>query len=66
MGDSIKDLYKGYAKRSFLKGVRVLLILYVIFTVVGYVLGTTQLSKFDFIIRIMKIAFISFAFSDKS
>ncbi|WP_275602229.1 TrbL/VirB6 family protein [Wolbachia endosymbiont of Onchocerca gibsoni] len=65
IGDSIKDLYKGYAK-GLSQGIRVLLILYVIFTVVGYVLGTTQLSKFDFIIRIMKIAFISFAFSDKS
>lgn len=43
-----------------------MLILYVTFTVVGYMLGTIQLSKFDFIIRIFKIAFIAFAFSDRS
>ncbi|WP_264330984.1 TrbL/VirB6 family protein [Wolbachia endosymbiont (group B) of Erebia ligea] len=62
---SVEDLYKGYA-RGLLQGVRALLILYVIFTVVGYMLGTIQLSKFDFIIRIFKIAFIAFAFSDRS
>ncbi|MFJ5423114.1 TrbL/VirB6 family protein, partial [Wolbachia endosymbiont of Drosophila barbarae] len=43
-----------------------LLTLYVIFTVVGYMLGTIQLSKFDFIVRMFKIAFIAFAFSDRS
>ncbi|WP_419214630.1 type IV secretion system protein [Wolbachia endosymbiont of Rhagoletis cingulata] len=62
---SVEDLYKGYA-RGLLQGVRALLILYVIFTVVGYMLGTIQLSKFDFIVRMMKIAFIAFAFSDRS
>ncbi|WP_343289238.1 type IV secretion system protein [Wolbachia endosymbiont of Encarsia formosa] len=62
---SVEDLYKGYA-RGLLQGVRALLILYVIFTVVCYMLGTIQLSKFDFIIRIFKIAFIAFAFSDRS
>lgn len=60
-----KISYEGYA-RGLLQGVRALLILYVIFTVVGYMLGTIQLSKFDFIIRIFKIAFIAFAFSDRS
>ncbi|MGL9732477.1 MAG: type IV secretion system protein [Wolbachia sp.] len=65
IGDSVEDLYKGYAK-GFLQGVRALLTLYIIFTVVGYMLGMIQLSKFDFIIRIMKIAFIAFAFSDNS
>jgi type IV secretion system protein VirB6 len=65
IGNSVKDLYKGYAK-GFLQGVRALLTLYIIFTVVGYMLGTIQLSKFDFIVRMMKIAFIAFAFSDKS
>ncbi|WP_246214304.1 TrbL/VirB6 family protein [Wolbachia endosymbiont of Cruorifilaria tuberocauda] len=65
IGDSIKDLYKGYAKGLF-QGVRALLILYVIFTTTGYMLGITQLSKFDFIIKMMKIAFIAFAFSDRS
>lgn len=65
IGDSVKDSYKGYA-RGLLQGVRALLILYVIFTVVGYMLGTIQLSKFDFIVRMMKIAFIAFAFSDRS
>lgn len=65
IGDSVKDSYKGYA-RGLLQGVRALLTLYVIFTVVGYMLGTIQLSKFDFIVRMMKIAFIAFAFSDKS
>ncbi|AZU37283.1 conjugal transfer protein TrbL [Wolbachia endosymbiont of Bemisia tabaci] len=65
IGDSVKDSYKGYA-RGLLQGVRALLILYVIFTIVGYMLGTIQLSKFDFIVRMMKIAFIAFAFSDRS
>ncbi|WP_264328745.1 TrbL/VirB6 family protein [Wolbachia endosymbiont (group A) of Andrena hattorfiana] len=65
IGDSVKDSYKGYA-RGLLQGVRALLTLYVIFTVVGYMLGTIQLSKFDFIVRIFKIAFIAFAFSDRS
>jgi type IV secretion system protein VirB6 len=65
IGDSIKDSYKGYA-RGLLQGVRALLTLYVIFTVVGYMLGTIQLSKFDFIVRMFKIAFIAFAFSDRS
>lgn len=63
--DGIKIPYEGYRK-GLLHGVRALLILYVIFTVVGYMLGTIQLSKFDFIIRIFKIAFIAFAFSDRS
>ncbi len=65
IGDSVKDSYKGYA-RGLLQGVRALLPLYVIFTVVGYMLGTIQLSKFDFIVRMFKIAFIAFAFSDRS
>lgn len=64
-GDSVKDSYKGYA-RGLLQGVRALLTLYVIFTVVDYMLGTIQLSKFDFIVRMFKIAFIAFAFSDRS
>ncbi|MCA7010138.1 TrbL/VirB6 family protein [Wolbachia endosymbiont of Tribolium confusum] len=63
--DGIKIPYEGYGK-GLLQGIRALLILYVIFTVVGYMLGTIQLSKFDFIIRIFKIAFIAFAFSDRS
>jgi|GEM_PF-4604022 len=65
IGDNVKNLYKGYAKGLF-QGVRALLTLYIIFTVVGYMLGMMQLSKFDFIVRMMKIAFIAFAFSDKS
>ncbi|WP_264707326.1 TrbL/VirB6 family protein [Wolbachia endosymbiont (group A) of Acrocera orbiculus] len=65
IGDSVKDSYKGYA-RGLLQGVRALLTLYVIFTIVGYMLGTIQLSKFDFIVRMFKIAFIAFAFSDRS
>ncbi|MDM8335535.1 TrbL/VirB6 family protein [Wolbachia pipientis] len=65
IADSVKDSYKGYA-RGLLQGVRALLTLYVIFTVVGYMLGTIQLSKFDFVIRMLKIAFITFAFSDRS
>ncbi|QUI60791.1 type IV secretion system protein [Wolbachia endosymbiont of Spodoptera picta] len=63
--DGIKIPYEGYRK-GLLQGIRALLILYVTFTVVGYMLGTIQLSKFDFIIRIFKIAFIVFAFSDRS
>ncbi|MDE5060706.1 MULTISPECIES: TrbL/VirB6 family protein [Wolbachia] len=63
--DNVKDSYKGYIK-GLLQGVRALLTLYVIFTVVGYMLGTIQLSKFDFIVRMFKIAFIAFAFSDRS
>ncbi|GFQ72415.1 uncharacterized protein RT0029 [Trichonephila clavata] len=65
IGNSVKDSYKGYA-RGLLQGVRALLTLYVIFTVVSYMLGTIQLSKFDFIVRMFKIAFIAFAFSDRS
>ncbi|WCR57950.1 TrbL/VirB6 family protein [Wolbachia endosymbiont of Ctenocephalides felis wCfeJ] len=65
IGNSIEESYKGYAK-GLLQGVRALLTLYIIFTVVGYMLGTLQLSKFDFIVRVMKIAFIAFVFSDKS
>ncbi|AOV87612.1 conjugal transfer protein TrbL [Wolbachia endosymbiont of Drosophila incompta] len=65
IGDSVKDSYKGYA-RGLLQGVRALLTLYIIFTVIGYMLGTIQLSKFDFIVRMFKIAFIAFAFSDRS
>jgi type IV secretion system protein VirB6 len=62
---NVENSYKGYIK-GLLQGVRALLTLYVIFTVVGYMLGTIQLSKFDFIVRMFKIAFIAFAFSDKS
>ncbi|OAM00203.1 type IV secretion system protein [Wolbachia endosymbiont of Dactylopius coccus] len=65
IGDSVKDSYKGYIE-GLLQGVRALLTLYVIFTVIGYMLGTIQLSKFDFIVRMFKIAFIAFAFSDRS
>ncbi|WP_265023997.1 TrbL/VirB6 family protein [Wolbachia endosymbiont (group A) of Epagoge grotiana] len=65
IGDSVKDSYKGYIKGLF-QGVRALLTLYVIFTFIGYMLGTIQLSKFDFIVRMFKIAFIAFAFSDRS
>ncbi|WP_250295007.1 TrbL/VirB6 family protein [Wolbachia endosymbiont of Oedothorax gibbosus] len=63
--NSVGDSYEGYRK-GLLQGVRALLTLYVIFTVVGYMLGTIQLSKFDFIVRMFKIAFIAFAFSDRS
>lgn len=61
-------VYSSYEvyRKSLLQAVRALLTLYVIFTVVGYMLGTVQLSKFDFIIRMTKIAFIAFVFSDKS
>ncbi|WP_341807812.1 type IV secretion system protein [Wolbachia endosymbiont (group E) of Neria commutata] len=62
---SMYSSYEEYRK-GLLQGVRALLTLYVIFTVVGYMLGTVQLSKFDFIIRMTKIAFIAFVFSDKS
>ncbi|NUY39237.1 conjugal transfer protein TrbL [Wolbachia endosymbiont of Litomosoides brasiliensis] len=65
IGDSVKVSYEGYVK-GLLQGVRALLTLYVIFTVVGYTLGTIQLNKFDFIVRVMKIAFIAFALSDRS
>lgn len=71
--DAIKELFKGDVESSYkgyikglLQGVRALLTLYVIFTIVGYMLGTIQISKFDFIVRMMKIAFIAFAFSDRS
>ncbi|QOD38510.1 TrbL/VirB6 family protein [Candidatus Wolbachia massiliensis] len=63
--NNVSDSYEGYRK-GLLQGVRALLTLYVIFTVVGYMFGTIQLSKFDFVVRMMKIAFIAFAFSDKS
>lgn len=63
--DGVKIPYEGYRK-GLLQGVRALLTLYVIFTVVGYMLGAIQLSKFDFVIRMFKIAFIAFAFSDRS
>ena len=62
---AVKDAYQGY-KKGLIQTVRALLTLYVIFSVVGYMLGTVQLSKHDFIVRITKIAFIVFAFSDKS
>ncbi|MCM1000771.1 MAG: type IV secretion system protein [Wolbachia endosymbiont of Melophagus ovinus] len=65
IGNSVKELYDRYVE-GLLQGVRALLTLYIIFTVVGYMLGTTQLSKFDFIVRMMKIAFIAFALSNKS
>ncbi|WP_068652423.1 TrbL/VirB6 family protein [Wolbachia endosymbiont of Trichogramma pretiosum] len=63
--DGIKIPYEGYRK-GLLQGIRALLVLYVTFTVIGYMLGTIQLSKFDFIIRILKVVFIAFAFSDRS
>ncbi|WFW29842.1 MAG: type IV secretion system protein [Wolbachia endosymbiont of Menacanthus eurysternus] len=63
--DNIKELHKGYAK-GLLKSIRVLLTLYIIHTIVSYMLGTIQLSKLDFIIRIMKVTFITFSFSNKS
>ncbi|MFP3033670.1 MAG: type IV secretion system protein, partial [Wolbachia sp.] len=63
--NSVSDSYEGYRK-GLLQGVRALLTLYVIFTVFGYMFGTIQLSKFDFIVRMFKIAFIAFAFSDRS
>ncbi|WP_265036959.1 TrbL/VirB6 family protein [Wolbachia endosymbiont (group A) of Anomoia purmunda] len=63
--NSVSDSYERYRK-GLLQGVRALLTLYVIFTVIGYMLGTIQLSKFDFIVRMFKIAFIAFAFSDRS
>ncbi|MGL9725734.1 MAG: type IV secretion system protein [Wolbachia sp.] len=63
--DGVKIPYERYRK-GLLQGVRALLTLYVIFTVVSYMLGTIQLSKYDFTIKIFKIAFIAFAFSDRS
>ncbi len=63
--NTVRQSYEGY-RRGFLQAVRALLTLYVIFSVVGYMLGTLQLSKYDFIVRIVKIAFIAFVFSDKS
>lgn len=63
--DNVKTSYEGYRK-GLLQGVRALLTLYVIFSVVGYMMRTIQLSKFDFIVRMMKIAFIAFVFSEKS
>ncbi|WCR53903.1 MAG: hypothetical protein PG981_000925 [Wolbachia endosymbiont of Ctenocephalides orientis wCori] len=64
-GSSIKDTYEVYRK-GLSQAVRALLTLYIIFTVVGYMLGTVQLNKFDFIVRIVKIAFVTFAFSERS
>lgn len=64
-GKSVKDLYEGY-RQGLSQAVRALLTLYIIFTVVGYMLGTVQLNKFDFIVRIVKIAFVTFAFSERS
>lgn len=63
--ETTRTTYENY-KAGLLQGVRALLTLYVIFTVIGYMLGTIQLSKFDFIVRMFKIAFIAFAFSDRS
>ncbi|MDN5248048.1 MAG: type IV secretion system protein [Wolbachia endosymbiont of Tyrophagus putrescentiae] len=65
VGGTVKDLYEGYRK-GLIQGVRALLILYVIFSVMGYMLGMLQLSKYDFIVRMIKIAFVALVFSDRS
>lgn len=65
IANTVKETYEGYRKGLILT-VRALLILYLIFSVIGYMLGTVRLTNYDFIIRITKIAFIVFAFSDKS
>lgn len=62
---TVREAYISY-KRGLLQAVRALLTLYVIFSVLGYMLGTLYLSKHDFIVRISKVAFIAFVFSDKS
>lgn len=62
---TVREAYMGY-KKGLLQAVRALLTLYVIFSVLGYMLGTLYLSKHDFIVRITKVAFIAFVFSDKS
>ncbi|MDD9331509.1 MAG: type IV secretion system protein [Wolbachia sp.] len=62
---STKSAYGRY-KIGLIQTVKVVLVLYVIFTVIGYMLGTIQLSKYDFIVRITKIALIAFAFSERS
>ena len=63
--NAVRETYEGYRKGLILT-VRALLVLYLMFSVVGYMLGTAQLTNYDFIIRITKIAFIALAFSDKS
>lgn len=65
IANTVRETYEGYRKGLVLT-VRALLILYLMFSVIGYMLGTVQLNNYDFIIRITKIAFIAFAFSDKS
>ena len=62
---SVETAYEGYRKGLF-QAVRALLTLYIVFTVFGYMLGTVQLSKFDFVVRMMKVAFVAFAFSERS
>lgn len=65
IASTVRESYTSY-KRGLLQAVKALLTLYVIFSVLGYMLGTLYLSKHDFIVRITKVAFVAFVFSDKS
>ncbi|WP_333023220.1 TrbL/VirB6 family protein [Wolbachia endosymbiont of Pentidionis agamae] len=66
-----KEIFKSESKykkhaTNLLQTVRAVLILYIIFSVIAYMLGTAQLSKFDLVIRIVKIAVIAVVFSNQS
>ncbi len=61
----IKGTYTGFAT-GLLSLIRTLLTLYIVFSVIGYMLGTVQLGINDFIIRIVKIACVVLATSESS
>ncbi len=61
----ITGTYRGIAK-GLLYSIRAVLTLYIVFSVVGYMLGTMQVGMNDFIIRIVKIACVVLAVSESS
>jgi type IV secretion system protein VirB6 len=63
--DNLENMYAGLAK-GLLSSIRVLLVVYIVFSVMGYMLGMVECGMNDFIIRVIKIAVVVFVLSEKS
>ncbi|WP_322497629.1 TrbL/VirB6 family protein [Candidatus Cyrtobacter comes] len=66
-GGALYKIYDGVTKNAqFIRGVQVLLSLYVIITALTYLIGITSVSREDLIKRLIKIAFVTIVISPGS
>ncbi|MEH0831583.1 TrbL/VirB6 family protein, partial [Anaplasma bovis] len=64
---AVQQIYNNQvASKPFWSAVMALLTLYLIFTVLGYILGVTQLTKYDLMIRLSKVTMILVLISPNS